>query len=257
MFSIIRKHLTPSTAIAIVALVFAITGGAFAATGGSSNGGKSASATASATPLASAAKSKAKPKAGPRGLAGPAGKTGATGPAGPAGPAGAAGAKGETGAAGGQGPQGPQGPQGEKGETGKEGTPGKPGKNGTFGDEPLPAGKTLTGVYAASGSAEGAYPNGLVSTGVSFALPVAVEPAVHYFKVGETPLSGSGCKGSVAEPGAEEGNLCVFAEVEANVGSVGTELKASNTSTIGADIAGPAAAKGLVAIAGTWAVTAG
>ena len=255
MFSAIRKHLTPSTAIAIVALVFAITGGAFAATGGSGNGGKGASA--SATPLASAAKSKAKPKAGARGPAGPAGKTGATGPAGPAGPAGAAGAKGENGAAGGQGPQGPQGPQGEKGETGKEGTPGKPGKNGTFGDEPLPAGKTLTGVYAASGSAEGKFPEGLVSTGVSFALPVPGEPVVHYIKAGETTLP-EGCKGTVSEPGAEEGNLCVFSQSEVNTASVGATLSGSPTlGTIGAKVTGTPAAKGLVVIGGTWAVTAG
>ena len=35
MLSKIRKHLTPSTGIALIALVFALTGGAFAATGGS------------------------------------------------------------------------------------------------------------------------------------------------------------------------------------------------------------------------------
>jgi hypothetical protein len=85
-----------------VALVFAVTGGAFAATGG----GNSPS---HATLTASAAKSKAKPKtkAGPRGPAGPAGKNGtngtngapgATGPGGPAGPAGGTGPAGGAGA---------------------------------------------------------------------------------------------------------------------------------------------------------------
>ena len=91
MFQALRKHLTPSTFIAFVALVFAVTGGAFAA--GSHGGGSPVQATASsgrvgsATPLATSAKSKgkSKSKAGPRGPAGPKGATGATGPAGPAG----------------------------------------------------------------------------------------------------------------------------------------------------------------------------
>ena len=125
MFSRIRNrlHLTPSMAIAFVALVLALTGGAFAAT---PHGGGGATATA--------AKSKAKPKAkaGPRGPAGPAGKTGATGATGPAGatgPGGAAGAKGETGGAGVQGVQGETGatgPQGPIGDTGVQGPQGEP-----------------------------------------------------------------------------------------------------------------------------------
>jgi hypothetical protein len=72
MFSALRKHLTPGTFIALIALIFAMTGGAFAAS--SSGGGSGAKATASVTrgtSVAAAAKSKAKPKAGPRGPAGP------------------------------------------------------------------------------------------------------------------------------------------------------------------------------------------
>jgi hypothetical protein len=110
VFTKLKKHFTPSTAIAIVALVFAATGGAFAATGG---GGSS-----HATLSASAAKSKAKPKtkAGPRGPAGPAGKNGAPGPAGPAGAT---------------GPAGPTGPAGGTGPAGSPGEPGKPGESVT------------------------------------------------------------------------------------------------------------------------------
>ncbi len=108
MLSALRKHISPATALAFVALVFAITGGAFAATGG---GGSS-----HATLTASAAKSKAKSKAGPRGPAGPKGATGATGPTGPAGPAGAT---------------GPQGPQGNAGSNGSNGEPGKNGESVT------------------------------------------------------------------------------------------------------------------------------
>ena len=104
MFQAIRKHLNPTTVVAFVALVFAMTGGAFAASGGSGGGGTGSKTIASVTrgaggnPISTTAKSKAKPKtkAGPRGPAGPAGKNGATGVTGPAGPAGATGAKGET-----------------------------------------------------------------------------------------------------------------------------------------------------------------
>ena len=121
MFSRIRKHLTPSTAIAFAALIFALTGGAYAATGGGAS---------HATLTASAAKAKKKSapagKPGPRGPAGPAGAAGAAGPAGPVGPAGPAGAKGETGAAG----TGTTGAEGKKGKEGK-GTPGAPGASVT------------------------------------------------------------------------------------------------------------------------------
>ncbi len=64
----LTKHLSPATGIAFVALIFAVTGVSFAATGGGS------SSPAHATLIATVAKSKPKAKAGPRGPAGPAGK---------------------------------------------------------------------------------------------------------------------------------------------------------------------------------------
>ena len=200
----VRKHITPATVLAFVALVFAITGGAFAATGGSSGGGNAgagAKATASVS-QATAAKAKAKAKAGPRGPAGPKGATGATGPAGATGAIGAIGATGATGpagagTAGATGATGPTGPAGEsvKAEPAakptecKEGGTkltvggksekvcnGEKGKNGTFEGQSLPEGKTLTGVYATASYAEAGLPHagfGAVQTGVSFALPVS------------------------------------------------------------------------------------
>ena len=108
MFQKLTKHLTPATFIALLALVFAITGGAFAATGGSGSGASHATLTASA-----AAKKKAKAPTGKPGPAGPKGATGDTGPAGPAGPAGAT------------GPGGPQGPQGTPGSNGSTGASGE------------------------------------------------------------------------------------------------------------------------------------
>jgi hypothetical protein len=120
----IKKHFTPAMGVALLALVFAVTGGAFAATGGG-NGGSHATA--------SVAKKKKK-TASTRGPAGPKGATGATGPAGPAGPAGAAGAQGETGAAGTNGTNGENGKEGPKGNTGNTGPQGNPGTNGTDGE---------------------------------------------------------------------------------------------------------------------------
>ncbi len=107
MFRRVSKHINPATILALVALVFAATGGAYAASGGGGNGGSHATA--------SAAKKKKKPA--PKPVRGPAGPKGATGAAGPAGPAGPAGAKGENGAAGTNGTNG-------------TGTPGEPGKAG-------------------------------------------------------------------------------------------------------------------------------
>lgn len=123
-----RKHFNATTIIAIVALVFAMTGGAFAVT---SKGGPS--------PVASVAKkSKVKVLRGPRGPKGDSGPAGAAGPAGPVGPAGAAGAKGE------------KGERGEKGEKGEAGAAGPAGQNGQTGfTSVLPKEETETGGWSA------------------------------------------------------------------------------------------------------------
>jgi hypothetical protein len=217
MFQRIRQHLTPSTAIAFLALLFALTGGAFAA---SSHGhGPDSTATVSST-HASAAKSKAKrgPRGpvGPKGAAGAPGVAGPKGEAGPQGPAGAAGAKGEagsqgatgaTGAKGEAGPQGEEGPQGENGKEGKEGSPWTPGT--------LPAGKTETGAWVA-GKSSGA---SIQYVPISFTLPLEKpldESHVHILnESGQEFLDGTevhsgDCEGSVSAPTAKPGNLCIY-----------------------------------------------
>jgi hypothetical protein len=226
MFPVLRKHPTPSTLMAFVALVFALTGGAFAASG---HGGGAGSKTTASTPrasnhaivltAASKSKSKAKSKTGARGPAGPAGKNGAngvngapgaTGPVGPAGPTG------------GQGPQGPIGPQGPQGPQGPAGEQGKEGKTGYA--ETLPPGKTLTGEFSASAFTEEGKEEELAGTFATTAVnfPFRVEneskegPLPHFIKAGETSLP-KGCTGSAQEPGAEEGNLCVFATQETDI----------------------------------------
>jgi hypothetical protein len=101
MFHRVCRHLDASTLIAVLALVFAVTGGAFAATGaGKGDGG------AGAHSLSARA---AKSRRGPRGPQGPAGQAGPAGKEGKQGPAGPAGAKGETGATGASGATGAAG----------------------------------------------------------------------------------------------------------------------------------------------------
>jgi hypothetical protein len=227
MFQRIRKHLTPSTAIAFLALVFALTGGAFAASShsGGSSGGSHATLTASAS------KAKAKAKAGPRGPAGAKGATGAAGPAGPAGPQGpaaAAGGKGETGTAGANGTDGADGTDGTSGTSAttetftgskhncplggvvvKSASPEAAVCNGKTGyTEFLPAGKTETGTWAA-----GEGPAHIDYVPLSFAIPIEGAGAItekHFVKWEET-VPGK-CEGNVHEPAAAPGVLCVYAQ---------------------------------------------
>jgi hypothetical protein len=121
MFQKLCNHLSYANVAATLALVFALTGGAFAASS-RSGGGSPAKATVSVTPVAATtakkkAKAPARGPAGPKGATGAAGATGATGPAGATGPSGA------------QGSAGPNGTNGTNGEPGKEGTPGKEGES--------------------------------------------------------------------------------------------------------------------------------
>jgi Collagen triple helix repeat (20 copies) len=202
MFSKVRRHLNPATGLALLALVFAMTGGAFAV-GDHGVSGPPAKASAAAgrtgsnpAAVAVVAKSKSKSKsgargpAGPRGAAGPAGVAGATGPAGPAGPTGPQGPAGSAGAAGTNGESvtgavlkkgeggcaegGSQFTVGGKatnacnGIKGKEGAEGKEGSPWTAGGT-LPSGKTETGTW---GGSEAIAPGGLKNAH-RFLLPIS------------------------------------------------------------------------------------
>ena len=202
MFSALRRHISPATVLAFVALVFAVTGGAFAASGPGSSPGAKASAS---SVLGRVAKSKPKAKAGPRGPAGPkgaAGATGATGSAGPAGaigPAGPAGGKGEPGAAGANGSNGETGPRGPEGPQGEPGSPWTGG--GT-----LPAEATETGTWSAGETSSLANVLVPITFNVQLAKALGKED-VHYVTAGTTP---AGCPGTAENPQAEPGNLCVY-----------------------------------------------
>ncbi|HVR06115.1 MAG TPA: hypothetical protein VMS02_08730, partial [Solirubrobacteraceae bacterium] len=109
---------------ATLAVVFAMSGGAYALSGGGGHQ-PAASANAFSAHAAKKVKKRSKSTAGARGPAGPAGPAGASGAQGAQGPAGEKGPVGEKGAAGGagkEGAQGPQGPAGPQGVAGPAGT---------------------------------------------------------------------------------------------------------------------------------------
>jgi Collagen triple helix repeat (20 copies) len=180
-----------------------------------------------------------------------------TGPAGAAGPAGPAGP---------QGPKGDPGPKGDTGPQGPQGIPGKDGKNGTSGfTKTLPSGETETGTWV--------FPlmpstNAQLNMPLSLPIPLAAplgEDKVHYIDMfgkehvnGEEKVS-TVCLGSVAEPKAAAGHLCVYALAALNAKSKSEDIYnpaigAPGVSRAGATIRFEATeqAQGL----GTFAVTA-
>jgi hypothetical protein len=282
MFHQLHKHLNPATALAFVALVFAITGGAFAATGG--NGSH-------ATLTASAAKAKPKSKTGPRGPAGPKGAIG---------PTGAAGATGAIGPTGATGPGGPQGSPGTNGSNGEPGAPGANGKSvlskeekkGTAGihcpeggsnfevegsgkktyacngekgvlhpGETLPAGATETGTWFANDVRRGKKAElGLLIAAAVISFPVELAAPldaahVHYINQaglevtgiiekeeepeGEETAEQTACPGSIEEPKAVSGNLCIYGKEGVGVGlfAKSSQIQTPENSS-GAGIAG-------------------
>lgn len=274
MFSTLRTRFGIPGVISVIALVFAMFGGAYAAS--NSSGGHA---------VASKAK---KAKTGQRGPRGP---KGATGPEGPQGPAGLA---------------GPAGPQGAKGDPGTPGSPGSAGTSVTstelsIGDENCENGgsefTSASGTtYACSGGegpegpagadgspwAVGGLPAGATEMGtwatyvinekqitlapISFNVPLAAgkKPIVHFVRTnGEEELFGvptgaaTTCLGTVSEPTAPPGTLCVYAGAEIRM----TYQSSNGLTRAGASLRllstesfpeGEKFAEGR----GTWAVTA-
>jgi hypothetical protein len=235
MFSTLRTRFGIPGVISVIALVFAMFGGAYAASN-SSGGGK---ATASA-----------KAKKGPRG---PKGAKGDTGPAGPQGPAGL---KGDTGAAGSNGTAGGNGqsvtgvaatagecPAGGVKYTSASGTNtvcnGKNGTNGQTGfTETLPEGKTETGVWGTGLLTSSGTPVGAYALPISFSIPLAVAPEAIIVK--PTENSKPGCPGrgggpfpptgqfKPTIPSADLGKLCIYVNY---LGEAGEEAQVSGVRT--------------------------
>lgn len=240
MLRVIRRHLNATTILATLALVFAMSGGAYAA------GHYLITSTKQIKPSV-LAQLKSTGKAGP---------AGAQGPAGPQGPAGGTGKEGAPGAPGSPGEPGKPGENVtaktvKTGETtcekrggssftvgsattlacnGKEGSPWTAG--GT-----LPEGKTETGAWAIEDSKA---IGGDAMRPLSFAIPLAAplsEEHVHF--VGHKE-SNSECPGTAAEPKAEPGNLCVY-----EAGNF-LDFKTNSNETVHAEIWRPSTKPGLL-----------
>ncbi len=196
--------------LAVVALVFAMTGGAYAAKKYLITSTKQISPS-----VLKALQGKAG-RAGAPGAVGAQGAAGSVGPAGPAGSSGSGGAKGETGPA---GANGGAGSAGAKGTTGATGVRGATGATGTTGfTETLPGGKTETGTWSISAYDVPAEKELFAS--ISFPIPLE-EGSEHYFVLSAEEIKNktgagfvAGCTGTVIHPVAPEGTLCIYVNEE-------------------------------------------
>lgn len=244
MFRGLRRRLTYANVVATLALVFAMSGGAVAASHYLiTNTGQIKPNVLAQLKGKAARQGKAgrQGKTGKQGPTGPAGVKGEPGPVGPKGEAGAAGAKGQAGAIGQTGEIGPAGPEGKPGEsvkvtklTGevagcKEGgveISNRGGKgvacNGGAGKseflEKLPEGKTERGIWTVNTSALSG--NGSDKAELVINFPFAIkEPEIEgedvlVFTPSNAPPQ---CTGGFQEPTAAPGYLCVYVEGYKNI----------------------------------------
>jgi hypothetical protein len=267
MLSFVRRRFTFANVVLTLALVFVMSGGAFAA---------------SKFLITSTKQISPKVLKSLQGKTGRAGVAGAQGPAGPAGPAG-------VGAAGPQGPAGNNGTSGSNGtsattesfagklhgcETGgvlvKSASPEAPvcnGKNGTTGfTSTLPSGKTEKGSWAVSGIPANlgfAGNDGFAS--ISFNIPLESAPSAIVIGLEEgegeakeaEAIKKGECSGTAGNPGAEGGKLCVFVYANAFLFRNVSKVAAVEVGPVGTLVLAVAEEPSVpVAAAGTWAVTA-
>ena len=240
MFSTLRNRFGTPGVIAVIALVFAMAGGAFAAAGGLTG------------------KQKKEVKSIAKSFQG-------TGPAGPVGPVGANGANGKDGT---NGEKGATGPQGSIGNTGPQGDPWTAG--GTLPVEATEAGGWAVGGAEAPESEIAEFPANLkvIRSAISFTIPLAAEPTVEVKETGFSGAPGGNCPGSAAEPKAKSGFLCVYTTQLEHAFSGLTQPfvrklssdgspAAPDANTVGALVELPTAEEepSLTAGWGTWAVT--
>jgi hypothetical protein len=172
-----------------------------------------------------------------RGLRGPRGPRGPSGPQGPTGPQGA------------QGIQGLQGGQGLQGSQGLQGLQGQPGPFPAT----LPAGQTLKGSFYLLGTAAGA--GQYASGSISFLYPLAAAATSNFIPAGTSPPAG--CPGTVANPQAAAGVLCVYEQASSNAGTKGIDPGSGQPVKYGAGLYVASAAAGVFFSDGSWAVTGG
>ena len=248
MLSFVRRRLTYANVAMTVALVLAMSGGAFAA------GKFLITSTKQISPKVLKSLQGKAGRAGVAGAQGPAGPAGAVGPQGPAGAPGAVGAKGEA------------GPEGKEGKAGKEGKVGVAGSPWAVGGT-LPSGKTETGEWAFGKVTQAASLEiAVASFPIELPAPMTASTQAHYITPGKTPtekgleinvneeeVPSTTCLGTAAEPTALPGNLCVYAAAieGATIASNYFNAIIGKTGAI-LGVAAEAGASGQ----GTWAVTA-
>jgi Collagen triple helix repeat (20 copies) len=266
VFSKISRRVTYANVAATLAVLFAMSGGAYAA------GRYLITSTKQISPKVLKALSGKPGAAGAAGAQGPQGTQGAPGPQGPQGPAGTNGTDGTNGTSG-------TSVTSKEQKTGKIGTCAEGGSEFTAGASKtyacngspwtaggtLPSGKTETGAWAVDGAPVPEIHN--QETSISFTIPLSDElPAasVHIIAPGGEGAGGGTCPtgSSVAKPEAEPGNLCIFqGEGGFNVETVEALLPATNepgAASVGALLSVRAAepATPLLKASGTWAVSA-
>ncbi len=182
-----------------------------------------------------------------------------------------AGTDGKNGAPGSAGPQGPKGDPGPKGEAGSPGPEGEAGSPWTAGGV-LPSQATETGAWTFGQSVPGESNYFLpLSFPIPLAAPLEGQSHVHYINaagkelVGGNEVTSSACLGSVTQPKATPGNLCVYETFAFNV-SIKSESIANpsvfelGTFPAGAGRTGATLVVGATSTtavaAGTFAVTA-
>ena len=255
---------SPATVIAIGAVVIACTSSAVAAT--QITGGQIKNGSIELKDLNKNARKALRGAQGPQGPQGPAG------PAGPQGPAGDRGA---------EGPRGLQGLKGETGETGLKGDKGNTGDKGDKGDDgtslfnatTIPSGQTVRGAWggrylaAIAGNQQNNY---LLSYSFPLKAPQKLRDSDVQFganTAGPVGDADAACTGSVANPTAPPGKVCIYSNegpngTRSNSTLTGFKLSAAGVNT-DADAYGfmvrlvdAGTVPGLVRAEGTWAYTA-
>jgi hypothetical protein len=267
-----RMHVSPASAIATLALVFAMTGGAYAA--------KHYLIT-STKQISPKVLKQLQGRAGPAGSQGPQGTQGAVGANGKGGVNGANGKDGTNGKDGvsvtGAAASAGECPAGGVKYTSVSGsTPvcnGKDGEAGEAGPAGLPC--TASGTLPSGKSESGAWSLNTFTTEtklnptVSFPCPLSVAiAAANIHVVSFATKHTAECPGGVAKPEAASGNFCVFERL-AEYGAVEEAISPAGTAGTGLtgavleynvtelpELSGTGEKIGLVKAFGTWAVTA-
>jgi hypothetical protein len=255
MFSVVRRRLSYANVVATFALVFAMSGGALAA---------SKYLITSSKQIKPSVFASLKGKAGANGAQGPAGAAGPQGPSGPTGAQGPAGTKGEA---------GPEGKEGKEGKVGKAGLPGEPWTVGGT----LPEGKTETGTWSFGPSEEPGLdaeePIEVASFPIPLKEPLPNKRAHLILKNGMEEVeseevvptacgSAIGPEVNASNPQAKPGNLCVYLVELTGLSTESNAIKDpatggfGNVGRTGAIMETGITFEGTQRADGTWAVTA-